>query len=552
MISEFETFADLTKCILHMDLDCYYCQVEQNRLGIPPSQPLAVRQWDDLIAVNYAARAFGIKRMDSFTEAKQKCPDLRVVHVATYREGEMRPRYHDEEEGGEEGHPPSRAIHKASLESYRKESLRIFEILEEMCDVCEKGGLDEAFLDVTQRVNNILEQSAELDITEYVLCAGNIVGELSVSRENIPLHDLRLIVASHFAHDIRERLRTELNYTCSIGVAHNKTLAKLGSALRKPDQQTVILASGVAEFIRDVPFRKIRWLGGKLGAHVVEDYQVETAGDLWPYSQSILCQKYGQETGIWLWNICRGIDDAPVVARSKSKSLMAFKSFAPVNTMEKIEKFLGILASELSQRLREDYQRNKRHPKKLCLHCYCASTSHSRYTSFPTHGVHHPVLIVKTALQLLTNLPNLFPCSSIGLGVNSFIDQNETILKTSLITQFFSKGDPFISSPQDDDDNDDDNNDNSNTISLVRAKNKLHSPEEYSPIKRNTLDRFFRPERPSAATSSNDYVLCDKCHSRLLNNESTFSLHADYHFALELSKQLNAQDDDGSAATSMP
>ena len=540
MISEFETFADLKRCILHIDLDCYYCQVEQNRLAIPPSQPLAVRQWEDLIAVNYAARAFGVKRMDSFAEAKQKCPNLRVVHVATYQEGEIKPRYYDEDKDGE--HPPSRAIHKASLESYRRESLRIFEILEEMCDVCEKGGLDEAFLDVTQRVDDLLEQQEELDITEYVLCAGNIVGQLNVSRENITPHDLRLIVASYFAHDIRKRLKVELNYTCSIGVAHNKTLAKLGSALRKPDQQTVILASGVAEFIKNVPFRKIRWLGGKLGAHVVEDYQIETAGDLWPYSQGVLCQKYGPETGIWLWNICRGMDDAPVVARSKSKSLMAYKSFAPVNTMEKIEKFLGVLAGELSQRLREDYQRNKRHPKALCLHCYCASISHSRHTTFPTHGVHHPILIVKTALQLLANLPNLFPCSSLGLGVNGFIDQNETILKTSLITRFFKKGDPvsILSSPHDDD----------NTVSPIRTKGKLRSPEEESsPIKRHTLDRFFRSKEPMTIIgSSDDYVLCDRCHSRLLNNESTLSLHADYHFALELSKQLNATQDKSVAA----
>lgn len=53
----------LTQCadsrvILHLDLDCFYAQVEMRRLGVARDQPLAVQQWDGVIAVNYAARKF--------------------------------------------------------------------------------------------------------------------------------------------------------------------------------------------------------------------------------------------------------------------------------------------------------------------------------------------------------------------------------------------------------------------------------------------------------------------------------------------------------------
>ncbi|KAJ2451939.1 N-acetyltransferase eso1 [Coemansia sp. RSA 2424] len=51
-----------SRAIIHIDLDCFYCQVEQLRLGIGPDVPLAVQQWQGLIAVNYAARARGVKR----------------------------------------------------------------------------------------------------------------------------------------------------------------------------------------------------------------------------------------------------------------------------------------------------------------------------------------------------------------------------------------------------------------------------------------------------------------------------------------------------------
>lgn len=47
-------------------------QVEQVRLGIPTEQPLAVQQWDGLIAVNYAARAAGIVRHERVSEALRK------------------------------------------------------------------------------------------------------------------------------------------------------------------------------------------------------------------------------------------------------------------------------------------------------------------------------------------------------------------------------------------------------------------------------------------------------------------------------------------------
>ncbi|KEP67207.1 UNVERIFIED_CONTAM: ImpB/MucB/SamB family protein [Hammondia hammondi] len=67
--------------IVHLDLDCFYCQVEHRRLGIPVSEPLVVRQWNLAIAVNYAARRLGIKRGDLCTVLEKKFPNLHIIHV---------------------------------------------------------------------------------------------------------------------------------------------------------------------------------------------------------------------------------------------------------------------------------------------------------------------------------------------------------------------------------------------------------------------------------------------------------------------------------------
>lgn len=96
---------DPLRVIALCDSDAFYAACEQVRLGIDPSRPLVVRQWDALIAVNYPAREFGITRMSSWRDALKKCPELTVVHVATYKEGDDAPAYWDN---------PDTATHKVS------------------------------------------------------------------------------------------------------------------------------------------------------------------------------------------------------------------------------------------------------------------------------------------------------------------------------------------------------------------------------------------------------------------------------------------------------
>jgi DNA polymerase eta len=106
---------DPLRVIALCDSDAFYAACEQMRLGIDPSRPLVVRQWDALIAVNYPARAFGITRMNNWRDALKKCPELIVVHVATYKEGDEAPSYCDN---------PDTATHKVCSLSSRHSRAR--------------------------------------------------------------------------------------------------------------------------------------------------------------------------------------------------------------------------------------------------------------------------------------------------------------------------------------------------------------------------------------------------------------------------------------------
>ncbi|KAJ1670442.1 N-acetyltransferase eso1 [Spiromyces aspiralis] len=120
-----------SRVIAHIDMDCFFCQVEQLRLGVPADQPLAVLQWNGLIAVNYAARAKGVSRHDTAAEARAKCPEIRLVHVATYTPGGQAG-YHEN---------PAPNAQKAELNGYRQASKQIMSVIEQFCDHTEKASI---------------------------------------------------------------------------------------------------------------------------------------------------------------------------------------------------------------------------------------------------------------------------------------------------------------------------------------------------------------------------------------------------------------------------
>lgn len=61
------------RVVLLLDLDCFYAQVEAIRLGLDCAVlPIALLQWSSALAVNYPARAMGIKRGDDFSTIMSK------------------------------------------------------------------------------------------------------------------------------------------------------------------------------------------------------------------------------------------------------------------------------------------------------------------------------------------------------------------------------------------------------------------------------------------------------------------------------------------------
>ncbi|KAL7422809.1 N-acetyltransferase eso1 [Cryptotrichosporon argae] len=412
------------RTIAHCDIDAAYAQFEQVRLGLPDDVPLICAQWQSIIAVNYPARKYGIKRFNTIEEAKRMCPHLFVQHVATYREGEDEAGYWDEVDP--KTHKASRRPAAVSLDPYRRESLKILAIFKQMAPKgeIEKASIDEAFLDLTPMVLDRLLAihpylaSVPADATDGLDTylpdappiswdgAGNVVpadaraepdhadnerDDGSVHEDDGEAHwrdtweDWALAEGARIMQILRHEVYKRLHYTCSAGIAHNKAMAKLCSAWKKPNDQTVLRASATAAFLRTMDFQEIRFLGGKLGNAIAQEYGAKTVGDMLTVPLEEMQAKFGEES-IWVYNILRGIDYSEVKEKISTKSMLASKNVRPaVTTPAQGHHWLAVLSGELAVRLREARERSPGlWPKTLVLSVrQPGEASRSRQAAFP-------------------------------------------------------------------------------------------------------------------------------------------------------------------------
>lgn len=131
-------------CIGLIDLNAFFAQCEQLRLGKSIDDPVVCCQWLSLIAVLYAARKYGIGRMDTLVSAREKCPDLIVGHAAVFKKGEAHWQYLDR--------LPDQLLYKVSLDPYRRELRKIIKVLKRECDLVEKASVDECYMDFGRSV----------------------------------------------------------------------------------------------------------------------------------------------------------------------------------------------------------------------------------------------------------------------------------------------------------------------------------------------------------------------------------------------------------------
>ncbi|CAP96625.1 DNA-directed DNA polymerase eta rad30 [Penicillium rubens] len=463
------------RVIAHIDLDAFYAQCEMVRLGIPRETPLAVRQWDSLIAINYAARPFGISRLINVAEARKLCPDLVLQHVATFREGEGgRWAYRDDSF-------KNISTDKVSLDPYRAQSRKILQTMkealatwsadntevenhnskQELSAVLEKASIDEVFIDLSPLIYRALLQrypelrmgtqdenrDAELPTPPTTALQWDTdclvdLDKHETEEDDPDWDDIVMLIGSEIVRSVRNTVWEKLSYTCSAGLGRNKMIAKLGSACNKPNLQTVVRNRAVQNFLGGYKFTQIRMLGGKLGEQITAAFGTEKVSDLLNVPLEQLRSKLADHTASWLYGIIRGDDRSEVNPRTQIKSMLSAKSFRPsINSLDQAEKWLRIFAADIYGRLVEDgVLENRRRPKVITMH-HRTAQSRSRQIPIPGSNAIDENLLYDLANTLLRQVVadgQAWPCSNLSLSVSSFEDG---VSNNKAIEGFLIRGD---------------------------------------------------------------------------------------------------------------
>jgi DNA polymerase-4 len=208
---------------------------------------------------------------------------------------------------------PEAVVLKGRMEVYAEVSRQVRQLMEDLTPEVEPLSLDEAFMDLTG--------TARLHGAPPAVMLAGLV----------------------------RRMRDEIGITGSIGLSHNKFLAKVASDLDKPRGFSVIGRAETAAFLAPRPVRLI-WGVGEAGQAALEAAGIRTFADLRRWDRRDLAQRFGS-MGARLWHLARGEDARRVTRNAPVKSISNETTFGEDTAdAEVLDGHLWRLAEKVSDR----------------------------------------------------------------------------------------------------------------------------------------------------------------------------------------------------------
>ncbi len=254
------------RTIIHVDLDAFFCAVEEQRDPSLRGKAFAVGGRPEARGVvascSYAARQFGVRSAIPMSQAIALCPGLLVV--------------------------------SPNFPAYREVSRRVMEYLHTLTPLVEQVSIDEAFLDVSELGNSGATVAAQLQ-------AG--------IRDTLEL-SCSLGVASN---KLVAKIATDIG----------KTAARTGAS---PSAICVVPPGDEAAFLAPLPAIAL-WGVGPKTAERLAALGMTRIGDIAGWPEAELVRFFGKH-GADLSRHARGIDDRPLETEHTAKSISQETTFA--------------------------------------------------------------------------------------------------------------------------------------------------------------------------------------------------------------------------------
>ena len=171
---------------------------------------------------------------------------------------------------------PQAIFVRPRMERYQEVSQHVFEIFERYSPYIEGVSIDEAYLDITGNLH-LWQRGEDTDA---------------------------LGAARRLAEALRADIRRECGITCSVGIAPNRLLAKIGSEERKPDGLTVLpfTPDAIAAFLAPKPVQILRGVG-KATLDALKPFGIRTCGDIQRtgYPPALVDYAFGRDDDTVYW-----------------------------------------------------------------------------------------------------------------------------------------------------------------------------------------------------------------------------------------------------------
>ena len=274
---------------------------------------------------------------------------------------------------------PPLVLVKGNHSKYTETSARIFSLLNDYTPCVEVASIDEAYLDITQSL--LLFKS--------------------------PLH---------IAQSIKDRIRQREQLTCSIGIAPNKLLAKLGSRLKKPDGLMVIQKDEVERILEDLSVSSLFGIGPRLEEEL-KAIGIFTCGQLGRFPISFLTRRFGV-IGQRLHEMGLGLDDSPVVPFDEEEDAKSISHSVTLEEDTSDPRLLRKVLLQLSERVSKRMRKERFYGRRISITI--------RYSDFYTFSKQKTVSqwtnsgneIFRHVLEIFESISHPKPIRLLGVGVS--------------------------------------------------------------------------------------------------------------------------------------
>lgn len=221
------------------------------------------------------------------------------------------------------------------------------------------------------------------------------------------------------ANEIRERVKSELGITVSVGVSFNKIFAKLGSDYKKPDAVTVISKDNFRDIVWPLPCGGLLMVGRATAAKL-NSYGIKTIGELANTDEKFLKTVLGKN-GQTLRDYANGLDISPVRRADEASDVKSVgnSTTTPRDLVDNddVKIVFRVLCESVATRLREQGIKGK----TVTISVRDVNlNSFTRQQKMKSHSDISSEIHTCAMTLFLNNYNWLYPIRSLGVSVSDF------------------------------------------------------------------------------------------------------------------------------------